>query len=147
LGISNDQFSIYNQLSNQEMPNTKIQMTNQAQNLKSKVYDLTERTACFGENIIDFLKTMPNNPITRPLISQLIRSATSVGANYMEADCADSKKDFRHKIVICKKEAKETLHWLRMIARAEQSQKDKCRKFYKEARELVLIFSVILKRK
>jgi four helix bundle protein len=65
----------------------------------------------------------------------------------MEADCADSKKNFRHKIVICKKEAKETLHWLRMIARAEQNQKEKCRKFYKEAHELVLIFSAILKRK
>ncbi|MFA5871623.1 MAG: four helix bundle protein [Parcubacteria group bacterium] len=122
-------------------------MTNQVQDLKSKKYDLIERSACFGENIIDFLKTLSNNTTTRPLISQLIRSATSIGANYMEADCADSKKDFRHRIVICKKEAKETLHWLRMIARAEQNQKEKCRKFYKEAHELVLIFSAILKRK
>ena len=122
-------------------------MSNQAQNPKSKKYDLAERTACFGEDIIDFLKTLPSNPINRPLISQLIRSATSVGANYMEADCADSKKDFRHKIVICKKEAKETLHWLRMIARAEHNKKEVCRKFYKEAHELVLIFSAILKHK
>jgi four helix bundle protein len=122
-------------------------MTNQIQGLKSKKYNLIERTANFGESIIDFLKTLPNNTITRPLISQLIRSSTSIGANYMEADCADSKKDFRHKIVICKKEAKETLHWLRMLARAEQNQKEKCRKFYKEAHELVLIFSAILKRR
>jgi len=122
-------------------------MTNQIQGLKSKKYNLIERTANFGESIIDFLKTLPNNTITRPLISQLIRSSTSIGANYMEADCADSKKDFRHKIVICKKEAKETLHLLRMLARAEQNQKEKCRKFYKEAHELVLIFSAILKRR
>ena len=122
-------------------------MTNQIQGLKSKKYNLIERTANFWESIIDFLKTLPNNTITRPLISQLIRSSTSIGANYMEADCADSKKDFRHKIVICKKEAKETLHWLRMLARAEQNQKEKCRKFYKEAHELVLIFSAILKRR
>jgi four helix bundle protein len=123
-------------------------MPNQAQNQKSKKkYDLIERTAVFGEEVIDFVKILPNSPINRPLISQLIRSATSIGANYMEADCAESKKDFKHKIVICKKEAKETLHWIRMVAHANPNKKERCRKFYKEAHELLLIFSAILKNR
>ena len=69
-------------------------------------YDLEERTAKFGEAIIDFAKSIPRSAITNPLISQIVRSATSVGANYMEACAAESKKDFRHKISICKKRDK-----------------------------------------
>ncbi|MEI8343339.1 MAG: four helix bundle protein [Candidatus Moraniibacteriota bacterium] len=91
-------------------------MTNKVQNQNDKKYDLVERTAVFGENVIDFLKKLEKNEITRPLISQSIRSVTSIGANYTEADCAESKKDFKHKIGICKKESKETTHWMRMIA-------------------------------
>jgi four helix bundle protein len=74
-------------------------------------YDLEERTAVFGERVIDFVKTLPLNTINKELIKQLIRAATSVGANYNEADGAESKKDFRHKIAICRKEAKESKHW------------------------------------
>jgi len=107
-------------------------------------YDLAERTEKYGEEIIDFIKTLPENAVTRPLISQLIRSATSNGANYMEADCAESKKDFKHKIGICKKEAKETTHWLRMIARAMPERVGDCRILYKEASELTLIFASII---
>ncbi|MBT7008583.1 MAG: four helix bundle protein, partial [Candidatus Jacksonbacteria bacterium] len=68
-----------------------------------KVFDLEERTAVFGENVILFMKRIERNEITRPLITQLIKAATSVGANYCEADDAESKKDFKHKIGICKK--------------------------------------------
>lgn len=76
-------------------------MSNQAQNQNVKAaYDLAERTAVFGENVIAFLKTFPETPVCRPLISQVVRSATSVGANYMEADGAESKKDFQHKIAL-----------------------------------------------
>lgn len=70
-----------------------------------KKYDLEERTAIFGEKIIEFVKTIPKNPVNNPLINQIIRSGTSIGANYMEADAAVSKKDFKHKISICKKES------------------------------------------
>ena len=112
-----------------------------------KVYDLEERTALFGENIIDFVKTLPINPINSELISQIVKSGTSIGANYMEADAAESKKDFRHKIAICKKEAKETKHWLRMIAKANQERKDKCKELWSEAQELTLIFSSIISPK
>jgi four helix bundle protein len=123
-------------------------MSNQIQNPKSKkIYDLTERTSKFGEEIIDFAKSLPSNPVNKPLISQIVRSGTSMGANYMEADCAESKKDFQHKIAICRKESKETLHWLRMIARANPDRKEECRKLYKETHELLLIFSAIFRNK
>ena len=109
-------------------------------------FDLEERTAKFGETVIDFVKTLPKGPINYPLISQLIRSATSVGANYCEANEANTKKDFRHKIALVKKEAKETMHWLRMISRANPATKDDCQKIWKEAHELVLIFAAILRK-
>ena len=120
-------------------------MSNQNTSSNTK-FDLFERTSKFGEDIIDFIKTLPENTLTRPLISQLIRSATSIGANYMEADCAESKKDFKHKIGICRKESKETTHWLRMVARAISEKILECRVFWKEAHELTLIFSAIIRK-
>jgi len=122
-------------------------MSNKAQNPKSKKYDLAERTAKFGENVIDFVSSLPETSVNRPLKSQMIRSGTSVGANYMEADAAESGRDFNHKIALCKKEAKETTHWLRMIAKANPNKTEKCRKLYQEARELTLIFSSILNKR
>ncbi len=107
-------------------------------------YDLEERTAQFGENIIEFCKTIKQDIITKPLISQLVRSATSIGANYMEANGASSKKDFRNKIHICKKEAQETKHWLRMISVACPICKNNARKLWKEVQELTLIFGKIV---
>ena len=111
-----------------------------------KPFDLEERTAKFGESVIAFMKTLPNTTILLPLMNQLVRSATSIGANYMEADGAESKKDFLHKIAICKKEAKETRHWLRMIAAAYPEKARECRILWSEAQELALIFSSIVKR-
>ncbi len=123
-------------------------MSNQVQNPKvKKIYDLGERTAKFGEDAIEFAKNLDNTPVNKPLISQLVRASTSIGANYAEADAAESRKDFQHKIGICKKESKETMHWLRMVAKANPDCKDACRKLWKEAHELTLIFSSILKKK
>ena len=85
---------------------------------EKRKFDLENRTAKFGEDVIEFAQKIPRNEITIPLISQIIKSGTSIGANYCEADCAESKKDFEHKLGICKKESKETKHWLRMIAKA-----------------------------
>ncbi|MCK4592122.1 four helix bundle protein [Candidatus Parcubacteria bacterium] len=110
-------------------------------NNKNNNFDLEERTAEFGENIIKFAKKIPKNTITIPIITQLIKAGTSVGANYCEADGAESKKDFEHKMGICKKEAKETKHWLRMVATAVSELKEESRKLWKEAQELTLIFS------
>ena len=83
-----------------------------------RVYDLEERTARFGEAIIDFVKTIPQDPVTSRLITQLVGAGTSVGANYVEADDAVSKRDFLKSIGTCRKEARETKHFLRMAVRA-----------------------------
>ncbi|MFC1656405.1 four helix bundle protein [Patescibacteria group bacterium] len=120
-------------------------MPNQAQSPKTK-YDLEERTAKFAEEVIELVKKIPETAITRSIISQLVRSSGSIGANYMEADGAESKKDFRHKIAICKKEAKETRHWLRLLAKAYSKKQEECRKLWKEVQELTLIFSAILRK-
>ena len=78
-------------------------------------YDLEERPARFGEAAIRLAKTIRPSAANRPLVSQLIRASTSVGANYLEAEEAESRKDFRHKIALCRKESKEARHWLRML--------------------------------
>ena len=107
-------------------------------------YDLEERTAKFGEKVIRLCKTIRQDAISRTLISQLIRSGTSVGANYMEANGASSKKDFRNKIYICKKEIQETKHWIRMLGNCNLGDKVKLRNLWKEAHELTLIFGKIV---
>jgi len=109
----------------------------------SSNYDLEERTAKFGEEIIEFCKNVKQDVIAKPLISQLIRSSTSIGANYMEANAASSKRDFRNKIFICKKEAQETKHWLRMMAKYVIKRKEEIKKLWKECQELTLIFQKI----
>ncbi len=109
----------------------------------SNNYDLEERTACFAENIIDLCKIAPKNVIVTPIINQLVRSGTSIGANYCEANGASSKKDFKNKIFICKKEAKETKYWLRILIRAVPELTKQCNIHWKEAQELTLIFSKI----
>ena len=106
----------------------------------NNTYDLEERTAKFGEEVINFCKTVRQDAITKPLVNQLVRSATSVGANYMEANGASSRKDFRNKIFICKKEANETKHWLRMLNAAASEKQDELRRLWKECQELSLIF-------
>ena len=112
--------------------------------LSNNGYDLEERTAKFGENVIEFCKGIEQNAVTKPIISQLIRSGTSIGANYMEANGASSKKDFRNKIFICKKEAQETKHWLRMIVKCAPGKRGEAGKLWKEAQELTLIFGKIV---
>ena len=106
-------------------------------------YDLEERTARFGEEIILFCKTLVQDVISKPLINQCVRSGTSIGANYMEANGASSRKDFRNKIYICKKEAQETKHWLRMIGKCFPEKSDVARTLWKEAQELTMIFQKI----
>jgi four helix bundle protein len=107
-------------------------------------YDLEERTAKFGENTIEFCKTVKENFINKPLITQIIRSSTSIGANYCEANNASSKKDFRNKIFICKKECQETKHWLRMLAKCFPENKEIIRKLWSECQQLTMIFQKII---
>ena len=106
-----------------------------------KSYDLEERTSAFSEEIIDFVQKLPRNPINNPLVSQIVRSATSIGANYAEAFQTLTTKDLSNKLVICKKEANETKYWLRMISRANKNYSENCRTLWRKAHEFVLMFS------
>lgn len=117
-------------------------MTNEQMPIK---YDLEDRTAIFAEKVLEFVKSLSKDIISTPVISQLVRSSTSVGANYCEADCAESRKDFEHKIGICKKEAKESRYWLRLLANIFPARKDEIRLLWNESNELHLIFIAIVK--
>ena len=109
----------------------------------ARIYDLEERTARFGEAVIDFAKSIPQNAVTNRIISQLVGAGTSIGANYVEADDAVSKREFLKSIGTCRKEARETKHFLRMAVRSVPELKQQARKLWMEARELHLIFSKI----
>ncbi|MBI4653220.1 four helix bundle protein [Candidatus Kuenenbacteria bacterium] len=97
--------------------------------LSNNKFDLEERTAKFAEEVIDFVKIIKINAVNQRIINQLVGSAGSVGANYCEATEGESKKDFVHKIGICKKEIKETQFWLRLLARSDSEEKEKIRIF------------------
>lgn len=107
-------------------------------------YDLESRTLKFGESVIGFCRSLKMDTITKPLISQLVRAATSAGANYCEANGASSKKDFKNKIHICKKEIQETKYWLKIIGSSGVVCGDKLDGIEKEAHELTLIFNKII---
>jgi four helix bundle protein len=113
--------------------------------MKLATYDLGERTALYGETVIEFCQGLNVSPITSPLITQFVKAGTSVGANYGEADEAESKADFRHKIALCRKEAREAKHWCRMLAKAVPGEKAVIRSLWREARELHLIFCKIIR--
>lgn len=111
--------------------------------VQNKAYDLEKRTLVFSENLIELCRKAPQTGIITPIVNQLIRSGTSIGANCCEANGASSKKDFANKIFICKKEGKETMYWLHLLAKAAPELTESCRKLWKEAHELTLIFSKI----
>ncbi len=106
-------------------------------------YDLEARTRKFSKEIIKFLRTVLKDEISKSIVSQLIRSSTSVGANYCEANGASSKKDFKNKIYICRKEIQETKYWIKMMAESNPERKEELRRLWQEAHELTLIFGKI----
>lgn len=106
-------------------------------------YDLEERTAKFAEEIVIFCRTIAKDQLAMPIITQLLRSATSIGANYTEANGASSKKDFANKIFICKKEAQETKYWLRLLKVSHPDLKEKIDNLWQETQEFTLIFQKI----
>jgi len=111
--------------------------------------NLMERVALFGEAIIRFAKKIPrgvNNPENNRLIDQLVGAGTSVGANYCEADDAVSGKDFKFKIGTCRKESKESMFFLRMVAASEERLAAEARMLWREAKELNLIFGSIWRK-
>jgi four helix bundle protein len=113
---------------------------------KTTTFDLEERTARFGEDIIRFALTVRLNPVTSPLVSQLVRAGTTIGSNYCEADDAGSKKEFRYRISVCRRESRESKYWLRMMAVASPENREDARALWREAKELNLIFAAIYRR-
>ncbi len=111
-----------------------------------KQYDLEDRTLDFTKAVIAFINKLQNNVPNMEISKQLIRSAGSVGANYIEANESLSKKDFIMRIKISRKEAKETRYWLRLvICYTEESNKER-EKLVQESYELMKIFGAILEK-
>ena len=107
------------------------------------IYDLEERTSRFGETIIRFAKKIPHRAVNNRLIDQWVGAGTSVGANYCEADDGVSKPDFKQRVGTCRKEARETKFFLRMVAVAEPDLKSEAREIWREAHAPHRIFSHI----
>ncbi|HKI69139.1 MAG TPA: four helix bundle protein [Verrucomicrobiae bacterium] len=124
----------------------ELNETSNGSESRPHAFDLEERTARFGETVIRFCKKIPHAPENNRLIDQLVGCATSVGANYCEANEAVSKKDFKNTLSRCVKEAKETKFFLRMIATSEPSLAEDARMMYREAKELHLIFASIYRK-
>ncbi len=107
-------------------------------------YDLEERTKNFSKNMLRFLKIIHRDKLNENIINQLIRSGTSVGVNYCEANGASSKKDFRNKIHICRKEIQETKYWIELLNEVvHKKYQNDLRRLWKEPHELTLIFNKI----
>lgn len=113
---------------------------------ENQAFDLAERTAAFGEAVIKFVGAIRRDDVAGPLIRQLVRSGTSIGANYTEADEAGSSKEFRYRISVCRRESRETQYWLRMLAAASPANKADARILWQEANELTRIFGAIHRR-
>lgn len=107
--------------------------------------DLNERTFKFSLRIIKFLQSLPNDNYNEVLGKQLLRSATSIGANYREANESLTKKDFIHCAVICKKETKETKYWLDLLFEINPLMQSRMLELQKETLELLKIFSTMIK--
>lgn len=104
---------------------------------------LEERTRKFSVNVILMVRKIPPDLVSSPIINQLVRAATSIGANYAEANGASSKSDFRNKIYICKKESIETRYWLKTVLDSNLGKRSDFEALMNEAHELSLIFSKI----
>lgn len=101
---------------------------------------LDNRTKIFALDIIKFFAALPRNATANVLGRQLLKSGTSIGANYREAGRAESHDDFIHKIGICAKEAAETQYWLELFLEGKLIDAEKCEKLQEEVSELLAIF-------
>lgn len=122
--------------------NTKIQ--NNFMENSGKIYDLEERTLVYSKRIIKMCQTLQKNANNNILLKQVLRSGTSMGANYREANETETKKDFKFRIRICRKEGKETVYWLNLIIDANPDFKKRIEPLLEETKELVKIFAAIL---
>ena len=109
-----------------------------------KTYDLEQRTLAFSKQLIIFCKSLRRDSVSSPIIVQLVRAGTSIGANYREANGASSKKDFRNKISICRKEAQETYYWFDILVELFPQNTKEIKELRKEAYEFSRIFGKII---
>jgi len=117
------------------------------QNSNSKLYDLEERTFLFAKRVALYCRTLPKTNSNIEYSKQVIRASGSVGANYIEANEALGQKDFLMRIRICRKEAKESAYWLRLIIETNDEKfKKEGLALFNEAIELKKIFSAILEK-
>jgi four helix bundle protein len=113
----------------------------------TKSFDLEDRTFALAQRVRAFVKQLPRTISNYEDVKQLVRSSGSVGANYIEANESLSKKDFKHRIRICRKEVKETRYWLRLVDSREDTAVEKARtSLIGECLELLKIFSAIIKK-
>jgi four helix bundle protein len=126
------------------MQSTKVETTNKG---RTKLYDLEDRTFNFAKEVRAFVKQIPRTVANIEDTKQVVRASGSVGANYIEANEALSKKDFVMRIKICRKEAKESRYWLRLIDTGDDSTAERYREdLVREATELTNIFGAILRK-
>lgn len=118
-------------------------MTKSSRAEDSPKYDLGERSAVFAEAVVEFSMSVRFDAVSDPLVRQFIRAATSIGANYCEAEDGGSRKEFRYRISLCRRESRETMYWCRVLAKALPERADDLRPLWKEADELNRIFGKI----
>ncbi|MDO8668716.1 MAG: four helix bundle protein [Candidatus Buchananbacteria bacterium] len=109
-------------------------------------YDLEDRTLEYGKRIIKMAKNIPLNIVNNVLVRQVVRSGLSLGANYREANETETKKDFQFRMRICRKEAKETVYWLKLIIEANPRLKVKMELLLDETCQLLKIFAAIIEK-
>jgi four helix bundle protein len=114
--------------------------------IKPKQYDLEERTLRFAKDVIEFVGILPKTIANIEIMKQIIRSSGSVGANYIEANEALSKKDFTIRVKVCRKEAKESRYWLRLIKVKGEDAEKRRQSLISEATELMKIFGSIVEK-
>ncbi len=127
-----------------EARSTKFETNLKQEVRNSKRYDLETRTLQFAKNIRDFVRRLDRSIITQEDVKQLVRSSGSVGANYLEANESLSKKDFQMRLKIAKKEARETIWWLELLA-IPSNLASQHQALLQEATELMNILGAILR--
>lgn len=112
----------------------------------TKPYDLEERTLEYAKRIIRMTKVLPRTTVNRRLVDQVVRSGTSIGANYREANETETKKDFLFRMRITRKEAKETTYWLKLITEANPDLEVRIAPLLEETEELLKICAAIIEK-
>ena len=105
--------------------------------------ELEKRTKAFAIAVIHFIDNLPKNKAARLMSEQLLRSATSIGANYREANHAESRRDFVHKVAIVEKEATESLYWIELFEELMLGNPEQVKALFHECNQLVAIFTRI----